>query len=193
MKDARFLSILLALTTVVGAVLGADYLYQHEQAPRPAFEPPAAYAPPALATQGVANSSTLPTQLTRDNAAGILRKCVSHDGKVSYTDKPCGAASQARELALTDSSGGLHPQRSYQQQLAEAQATPPAPAAITAGPVVGRIPISATARPECKLDDEEIAAHDATLRQLHDAASGDRLTAQRRQATDRRHALGCGR
>jgi hypothetical protein len=125
---------------------------------------------------------------------GVVRKCVGADGKVSYTNTRCGSADQSHDLAVIDSTG-LHPQRSYQEQLAEVEAQRPvASAAERQGPVIGRIamPGMEEKSAECRSLDQEIASLSSAQRQLHDAYTGDRLTADRRRATDRRYALHCG-
>ncbi|MEC5386600.1 hypothetical protein VVD49_12760 [Uliginosibacterium sp. H3] len=125
---------------------------------------------------------------------GLMRKCVNAEGKVSYTDKRCATGEQAKLIASEPGSAGLHPQRSYQQQLAEASAQKPAATQEREAPSAAQVALSPPPpKRECVDLDREIVALDVNLRQPHDPQTGDYWTAQRRRATDRRYTLGCGR
>lgn len=202
--NARLISILLAVTVLVGAGLGFEYLSRADGLTASPAEPQ--QAPPLSADNSAPQQTAASTQAPDSNAVasaapppvqpGGIHKC-SVGGQTIYTDQPC-APGKGHQLELKEDTAGLSPVRSYQSQLAEVESLHVRPA-----PIVEPARQQAVAQPrsgaqlgpskemQCKVIDDAIASVDAQLRQPHGAQQGDYWTQQRKELMDQRFALRC--
>ncbi|MFT4174871.1 MAG: hypothetical protein QM639_20040 [Rhodocyclaceae bacterium] len=185
----RLLCILLAIVTVLGALLAWDYLGRAvppQRATIPSAMSTGTYGPVPGSSAAPAPTVTYP-QAVPDTArraeAPQVFKCHTN-GRVEYADRPCGGT--ARIVDTRSASAGLSPERPFRDQLAAL----PRPAAPIAETPVAPAAHPATARaltgPEsvtCDSVDERIRWIDSLLRAAHGPLEGDQLTARRRTLT----------
>lgn len=192
--NGRFLAFLMALCVILASWLGLEYLSAPSVPPQavPAVPPrastprPGEPLPAPQARQPVQGSAAAPPA-----AAGILR-CRSA-GKVIYTDQHalCDKGAKVDVLDAAPTSAGIAPYRPYQDQLADLQAERRRQPAAVAPPDDAQRRARASQEALCRSLDERIRWLDSALRQPHSAWEGDRLTAERRNATNRRFEARC--
>jgi hypothetical protein len=131
------------------------------------------------------DAEALPPPPHAERAPGArLFKCVSR-GRTGYSDSPCPESAKTLVVDATPAARGVDPVR------AEPRPSLPEPARRPAGVIAARQPPSADVLAQCRLIDEEVRLIDARSRQYHTSEEGSRLVERRREAMDRRYALGC--
>jgi hypothetical protein len=186
MRDARFLSILLAVAVPVSAWLAVEYMAAGNQARQPLAGDP---LPPLRSVpQPVQIGNQVPPAITGQAGAGGIRKCIAN-GVATYTDQPCSPNAVTRQVNLATETAGLAPNRSYRSQLAA-----PLAEIRSQGPQVAMVaaPDPGVAKDViCKQIDDEVKSIDARLRQPYYPQEGDWWKDQRKAAMDRRFSAGC--
>ncbi|WP_417069245.1 hypothetical protein [Niveibacterium terrae] len=142
-------------------------------------------APPREATRAEPEVDIPPPPPHAERAPGTrLFKCVSR-GRVGYSDSPCPEGAKTIVVDATPAAHGVDPVRTM------ARPSLPEPAPRPAGVIAARPAPGAEALAQCQRIDEEVRLIDARSRQYHTSEEGGWLAEKRRQAMDRRYALGC--
>lgn len=194
-SHARAASLVLALSTVIGAWLLFEYSTQ-QGAPslRPAESPPTsrvntpAKQPPAPANTVAVPHTTAPVILTY--------KC-EKGGRIHYGDQPCGE--KMTTLSVTASQPEPSTGNNLQQlkerlavmEAARMEREKATNVRIDAASSTAALPSSDDKKAVCDAIDRAIAVKDSELRQPHSAQWGDYLTGERKKLTDQRFSLGC--
>ena len=192
-SHARATSLVLALSTVVGAWLLFEYSTQQahhrptESTPSPRVNTPAKQ-PPAPANTVAAPLVSAP--------ATLIYKC-EKGGRIHYGDQPCGGKMTTLSVTVTQPEPATG---NNLQQLKERLAVMEGArmerekatiARINVASSTPALPSSDDKKSVCDAIDRAIAVKDSELRQPHSAQQGDSLTGERKKLTDQRFSLGC--
>ena len=190
----RVISLVLALSVVVGAWLALEY---NNHPPEPVasahqtLEPTKAVEQTSGPTNPSTDSGDHSGQPQRD--VNLMFKC-QKNGRTSFSDIACDADAKTVSVTATDK---FPPERvdrlaQMKRQVARMEADrlarEQAQAAVIASQVTAPEPNKAM---QCKEVDDWIAYLDSQLRQPHGAQKGDYLTGERKKWMDKRFDLRC--
>ena len=190
----RAISLVLALSVVVGAWLALEY---NNRPPEPLVQPT-----PSSLTAKPEEPARRPASVSPDSMEQATKfqreteltfKC-QKNGRTSFSDRPCEADAQvvsvteARELPPVRDDRLAQMKRQVAQMEADRLAREQAQPAVSSVPSTEPEPNKAI---QCKEVDGWVAHFDARLRQPHDAQMGDYLTGERKKWMDRRFELRC--
>lgn len=193
-SHARALSLVLALSVVVGAWLTFEFSNRPSAPLVQETAPSTRVAPTERIHDSVQETSEAPVRSAHEQRdVNLTFKC-QKNGRTTFSDKPCDAGARTMSVTAAEKSPDVADDRLAQMKrgVARMEADRLSREREQAAVIVSRAtasgPDNAT---ECRMIDEDVALTDALLRQPHDARRGDELTATRKRLMDRRFELRC--
>ena len=193
-SHARALSLILALSVVVGAWLTFEFSNRPAAPLVQETAPSTRVAPTERIHDSVQETSEAPVRFTHEQRdVNLTFKC-QKNGRTSFSDKPCDAGARTMSVTAAEESPGVADDRLAQMKrgVARMEADRLSRERGQAAVVVSRAtPPDTNKAIQCKEVDDRVSSLDARLRQPHDAPTGDYLTGERKKWMDRRFELRC--
>lgn len=193
-SHARALSLILALSVVVGAWLVFEYSNRPSETAVEDAVPSGRVASTDPAKRPVEELKEAPVRsvhVQRD--ANLMFRC-QKNGRASFSDKPCDTDARTMSVTAAEKLPDAPDDRLAQMKrsVVRMEADRLAREREQAVVIVSRATTADSNKTiQCKEVDDWVSSLDARLRQPHDAPTGDYLTGERKKWMDRRFELRC--
>ena len=193
-SHARALSLILALSVVVGAWLVFEYSNRASISPVQETVPSDRANSSERGDSAVEEITEVPVRSSNEQREVNLTFKCQKNGRTSFSDKPCDADARTMSVTAAEKQPNVPDDTLAQMQrgVARMEADRLTREREQAAVIVSRASASGPDKAaECRLIDDGVALVDGLLRQPHNAKTGDDLTAERKRLMDRRFELRC--
>lgn len=193
-SHARALSLILALSVVVGAWLVFEFSNRASIPPVQETVPSDRANSSERGDSAVEEITEVPVRSSNEQREVNLTFKCQKSGRTSFSDKPCDADARMMSVTAAEKQPNVPDDRLAQMQRGVARMEADRLAREREQAVVilsQQTTPDPTKANQCKEVDEWVSWLDAQLRQPHDAPTGDYLTGERKKWMDRRFELRC--